>query len=147
VRYHSLRALASLGRMTFARLRDLLDAAKLVFASCAGVAAFAALGYLPATGFLAVAGDNPVTGIGAGVACPAWRCVDSGHRRAARKRERAWLRLRLLRRAGSGAFIPGSIVSGQAVKRYGLAGIIWLNDGLSAARSRSQPSLLPSPRR
>jgi hypothetical protein len=51
VRYHSLRALASLGRMTFARLRDLLDAAKLVFASCAGVAAFAALGYLPATGF------------------------------------------------------------------------------------------------
>jgi PPP family 3-phenylpropionic acid transporter len=52
-----------------------------------------------------------------------------------------------VRGAGSGAFILGSIVSGQAVDAYGFAAIVWLNAallGLAALLSPRMPRLRPS---
>jgi PPP family 3-phenylpropionic acid transporter len=38
-----------------------------------------------------------------------------------------------LRGAGSAAFILGTLLSGQAIARFGIAAVVWLNAGLLGA--------------
>jgi PPP family 3-phenylpropionic acid transporter len=53
-----------------------------------------------------------------------------------------------LRGAGSAAFILGTVLSGQAIGRFGITAVVWLNAGLLAAAAcaaRIAPVLLPTP--
>jgi PPP family 3-phenylpropionic acid transporter len=53
-----------------------------------------------------------------------------------------------LRGAGSAAFILGTVLSGQAIGRFGIIAVVWLNAGLLAAAAfaaRIVPVLLPTP--
>jgi PPP family 3-phenylpropionic acid transporter len=111
-------------------LADRLDAARLVFAGCAAVAAIAALGYLPAAGFwpllatslLQASALAPLAPLGDTLVLAAATPHERGNRPGL---DYGWVR-----GAGSAAFILGSIMSGQAVERYGLTAIIWLNTAL-----------------
>src|ERR1700736_1678180 len=124
------------------RLADRLDAAKLVFAGCAAAAALMALLYLPAQGFwplfavslLQAAALAPLAPLcdtlALGAAAPAQRDDAGGP-----GFDYGWAR-----GAGSGAFIVGLVLSGQAVGRYGIAAVIWLNAALlAAARGGNYP--------
>jgi PPP family 3-phenylpropionic acid transporter len=130
-------------------LADRFDAAKLVFAGCAAVAASAALGYLPATGFWPLLA---ITLMQASALAPLAPLGDTLVLATAAPHERGnrpgfdygWVR-----GAGSGAFILGIIVSGQAVERFGLAAIVWLNATLltlaAMLASRMPPLSRPDP--
>jgi PPP family 3-phenylpropionic acid transporter len=128
------------------RLADRLDAAKLVFAGCAAVAALVALGYLPTTGFWPLL---PITLLQASALSPLAPLGDTLVLAAAALHERGnqpgfdygWVR-----GAGSGAFILGSVVSGQAVERYGLSAIVWLNAALLAVAALLAPCVPRLPR-
>ena len=132
------------------RLADRFHTTKLVFAGCAAVAALAALGYLPATGFWPLLA---VTLLQASALAPLAPLGDTLALAAATPRERGggpgfdygWVR-----GAGSAAFILGSVVSGQAIDRFGLAVIVWLNAALlalAALLARRMPQLpRPEPR-
>jgi PPP family 3-phenylpropionic acid transporter len=53
-----------------------------------------------------------------------------------------------LRGAGSAAFILGTVLSGQAIGRFGITAVVWLNAGLltvAACAARIVPVLLPTP--
>jgi PPP family 3-phenylpropionic acid transporter len=53
-----------------------------------------------------------------------------------------------LRGAGSAAFILGTVLSGQAIGRFGITAVVWLNAGLltvAACAVRIVPVLLPTP--
>jgi PPP family 3-phenylpropionic acid transporter len=53
-----------------------------------------------------------------------------------------------LRGAGSAAFIFGTVLSGQAIARFGITAVVWLNAALLAATAlaaRLVPVLLPTP--
>jgi PPP family 3-phenylpropionic acid transporter len=53
-----------------------------------------------------------------------------------------------LRGAGSAAFILGAVLSGQAIGRFGIVTVVWLNAGLlamTAFAARIVPVLLPVP--
>jgi hypothetical protein len=53
-----------------------------------------------------------------------------------------------LRGAGSAAFILGTVLSGQAIGRFGIITVVWLNAGLlamTAFAARIVPVLLPTP--
>ena len=52
-----------------------------------------------------------------------------------------------MRGAGSGAFIAGLVLSGQAVGRYGIAAVIWLNAALLAAAALCAPRVRQLPPR
>jgi len=109
-------------------LADRLDAARLVFAACAAVAAIAALGYLPAAGFGPLLA---MTLLQASALAPLAPLGDTLVLAAATPHEsRSGLDYGWVRGAGSAAFILGSILSGQAVERYGLGAIVWLNTAL-----------------
>ncbi|HEX6443253.1 MAG TPA: MFS transporter [Stellaceae bacterium] len=128
------------------RIADRLDAARLVFAACAAVAAAAALGYLPAESFWPLLG---ITLLQAAALAPLAPLGDSLVLAAAAPHERGarpgfdygWVR-----GAGSGAFILGSVASGQAVDHYGLAAILWLNAGLLALAALIAPGMPRLPR-
>ena len=127
------------------RLADRLNAATLVFAGCAVGAALTALGYLPAYGFwplLAVALSQaamlaPLAPLGDSLVLPA--AADDG-RTGHRGFDYGWVRGK-----GSGAFILGSVLSGQAVGLAGIDTAIWLNTALllTAALCASQTRPLP----
>jgi PPP family 3-phenylpropionic acid transporter len=132
------------------RIADRLDAARLVFAGCAAVAALAAFGYLPAAGFWPLLG---ITLLQASALAPLAPLGDSLALAAAAPHERGgrtgfdygWVR-----GAGSGAFILGSVASGQAVDHYGLPATLWLNAALlvaAAAVAPGMPRLTRSERR
>ena len=128
------------------RVADRFDTPKLVFAGCAAAAAAAALGYLPAKSFWPLLG---ITLLQAAVLAPLAPLGDSLVLAAAAPHGRGnqpgfdygWVR-----GAGSGAFILGSVVSGQAIDHYGLAGILWLNAGLLAIAAVVAPSMPRLPR-
>jgi PPP family 3-phenylpropionic acid transporter len=131
------------------QLADRLNAARLVFAGCAAGASLAALGFLPAFGFwpllmivlLQAAALGPLAPLGDSLVLPAAAPANPGDRRGERPSfDYGWVR-----GTGSGAFILGAIVSGQAVGIAGLGAAMWLNAGLlmmaalSAARVRPLP--------
>jgi MFS transporter, PPP family, 3-phenylpropionic acid transporter len=128
------------------RIADRLDAAKLVFAGCAAAAALAALGYLLATGFwpllaitlLQASALAPLAPLGDTLVLAAAAPHERGNRSGF---DYGWVR-----GAGSGAFILGSVVSGQAVDRFGLAIIVWLNAALLAVAALSAPRVPELPR-
>jgi MFS transporter, PPP family, 3-phenylpropionic acid transporter len=128
------------------RIADRLDMARLVFAGCAALAAAAALGYLPAQGFWPLLG---ITLLQASTLAPLAPLGDSLVLTAAAPHERGnrpgfdygWVR-----GAGSGAFILGSVVSGQAIDRYGLPAILWLNAGLLVVAAVLAPFVPRLPR-
>jgi hypothetical protein len=60
----------------------------------------------------------------------------------------AWVLLRLVARCRLPAFILGTVLSGQAIGRFGIIAVVWLNAGLLAAAAfaaRIVPVLLPTP--
>ena len=130
------------------RLADRLDAPKTVLAVCSAAAALIALGYVSAhglallfvVGVLHSASLAPLAPLSdtlaLGTAAPA-RCDDTVQRRF----HYGWLR-----GAGSAAFICGTLLSGQAIGRFGITAAVWLNAGLLAATAfaaRLVPVLLP----
>ena len=108
------------------RLADRLDAARLVFAGCAAVAAIAGVSYLAAYGFwpllavvlLQAAVLAPLAPLGDALVLIAAGPVRAGF-------EYGWVR-----GAGSAAFIVGSVLAGQLAGQYGLGVVIWLNSVL-----------------
>ena len=133
------------------RLADRLGAARLVFAGCALVAALTALGYLPAYGFSALFGIallqaaalGPLAPLADSLVLPAAAPpTKSTHRGERRGFDYGWVR-----GAGSGAFILGSILSGQVVGVSGLAAAMALNAGLLAAAALWAPRVRPLPPR
>jgi PPP family 3-phenylpropionic acid transporter len=118
------------------QLADRLDAARLVFAGCAIGAAVAALFYVGAYGFwslfavalLQAAALGPLAPLGDSLVLPAAAAANSPGRGERSGFDYGWVR-----GTGSGAFILGSILSGQAVGIAGLGAAMWLNAALLAA--------------
>ncbi|HKS89483.1 MAG TPA: MFS transporter [Stellaceae bacterium] len=127
-----------------ARVADRFDAARLVFAVCAAGAAVAALGYVPAHGVWPLLAVNLLQ---AAALAPLAQLADALVLRTAAPGSRrfpyGWVR-----GVGSGAFILGTALSGEAVARRGLDTVIWLNAGLlllaAAYIGRMRP-LSPNP--
>jgi MFS transporter, PPP family, 3-phenylpropionic acid transporter len=127
-------------------LADRFSAVRLVFAGCAIVAALTALFYLGAYGFwplLAVAlfqaaALGPLAPLGDSLVLPAAAPADPTGRGAWPGFDYGWVR-----GTGSGAFILGSIVSGQAVAIAGLGAAMWLNAGLLAVAALSVAQARP----
>jgi PPP family 3-phenylpropionic acid transporter len=110
------------------RLADRLAAPRAVLTACAGLAAIAAVLFLPAGGFEALL----VVGLlHAAALAPTTTIADALALGAAAQRngfEYGWVR-----GAGSAAFIVGSIVAAQAIDGLGMAVIICLQAALLAA--------------
>ena len=112
------------------RLADRLQALRAVLACCIAVSACVALGLLPAQGFWLLllvsvcqaAALAPITTLADALALRA-AADDGSHRRF----EYGWVR-----GTGSGAFIVGTLMSGQVVGALGLASIVSLQAGLLA---------------
>jgi PPP family 3-phenylpropionic acid transporter len=127
-------------------LADRFSAARLVFAGCAIVAALTALFYLGAYGFwpllavavLQAAALGPLAPLGDSLVLPAAAPADSTGRGTRPGFDYGWVR-----GTGSGAFILGSIVSGQAVAMAGLGAAMWLNAGLLAVAALSVAQARP----
>jgi MFS transporter, PPP family, 3-phenylpropionic acid transporter len=128
-------------------LADRLNAARLIFAGCAMGAGLAALGYLPSYGLwpllsialLQAAMLAPLAPLGDSLVLPAAAPAIRADRRGF---DYGWVR-----GAGSGAFILGSILSGQAVGFVGLVAAIWLNAALLIAAAFWAPWVHPLPPR
>jgi PPP family 3-phenylpropionic acid transporter len=132
------------------RLADRLDAPKAVLIVCSAAAGLIALGYLPAQGLwpllivgvihsAALAPLAPLSDtLALGSAVPARPNAPCAH-----GFYYGWLR-----GAGSAAFILGTVLSGQAIGRFGITAVVWLNAGLlamTAFAARIVPVLLPAP--
>jgi MFS transporter, PPP family, 3-phenylpropionic acid transporter len=113
------------------RLADRLQAIRAMLACCIAAAAGIALGLLPAQGFWPLllisvchnAALAPTTTLADALALRA-AAGDASRRRF----EYGWVR-----GTGSGAFIAGTLISGQVVGAIGLASIVSLHSGLLAA--------------
>ena len=106
-------------------------------AGCAAGAALAAMFYLPARGFwplLAVSLAQASALAPLAPLCDSLVLAAAGARRYGF--DYGWVR-----GAGSGAFILGTVLSGQMVGYYGLAAVIWLNAGLLAAVALYAPTV------
>jgi PPP family 3-phenylpropionic acid transporter len=141
------------------QLADRLDAARLVFAGCAIGAALTALFYVGAYGFwpllavalLQAAMLGPLAPLGDSLVLPAAAAAASNATGAnsTRQGERpgfddaSRFDYGTVRGTGSGAFILGSILSGQAVGIAGLGMAMWLNAGLLAAAALSAVQVRP----
>ena len=124
-------------------IADRLDAVRLVFAGCAAAAAIAVIFYLPARGFwplLAVSLAQASALAPLAPLCDSLVLAAAGTRRYGF--DYGWVR-----GAGSGAFILGTVLSGQMVGQYGLSAVIWLNAALLAAAALYVPTVprLPPP--
>jgi PPP family 3-phenylpropionic acid transporter len=118
-------------------IADRLDAVRLVFASCAAAAAVVAIFYLPARGFwplLAVSLAQASALAPLAPLCDSLVLAAAGTRRYGF--DYGWVR-----GAGSGAFILGTVLSGQMVGQYGLSAVIWLNAALLAAAALYVPTV------
>lgn len=124
------------------RLADRLRAPRLVLVAYVAAAACVAFAYLPAQGvwiLLAVSIAH------AALLAPITPIADALTLEAATARsfDYGWVR-----GAGSAAFILGTLMSGQAVARFGLVAIIWLNGAflaLAACAAFGVPDLLRTP--
>src|SRR5437762_1272918 len=122
-------------------IADRLDAPTLVFAGCAAGAALTSVGYLAAGGFWPL---FAITLLQASALAPLAPLSDSLVLAAAAPhdgQERPGFDYGWVRGAGSGAFILGSVVSGQVVDRFGLPAIVWLNAALLGAAALFAPAL------
>jgi PPP family 3-phenylpropionic acid transporter len=106
------------------RLADGLGAPRAVLTIYAAAAAAVAFGYLPAEGLWPLL---LVSVAHASVLAPINPLADALALAGAASR------YGLIRGAGSAAFIAGTLLSGQAVARFGLTAIVWLNGSLLAA--------------
>ena len=131
------------------RLADTLDAPKAVLTICSAVAALIATGYLAAAGFFLLfivgvlhsAALSPLAPLADALALGS-AAPGPSEGSARRRFHYGWLR-----GAGSAAFICGTLVSGQAIARFGITAAVWLNVGLLAATAvaaRIVPVLLPT---
>ena len=112
------------------RLADRLQALRAVLAGCVALAALIALGLLPAHGFWLLLLVS--VGLAAALA-PITTLADAlALRAAAGKGERKGFEYGWVRGTGSGAFIAGTLISGQVVAALGLASIVPLQAGLLA---------------
>jgi MFS transporter, PPP family, 3-phenylpropionic acid transporter len=113
-------------------LADRLDALRPILAVCAGGAALAALGYLPAYCFWALLAAALVQ---AALLAPLTTLADALALGASTPRPEAageGFEYGWVRGVGSASFIAGLIASGQAVVAFGIAVIVWLNAALLA---------------
>jgi MFS transporter, PPP family, 3-phenylpropionic acid transporter len=128
---------------------DRLDAPRAVFAICAAVSAVIVLAYLPAKGLLPLfvvgvfqsALLAPLAPLSDALALAT--AAPAGPDHAVRHP----LYYGWLRGAGSAAFIFGTLLSGQAITRFGIIAAVWLNAALLAATAfaaRFVPVLLPA---
>jgi len=112
------------------RLADRLQALRAVLAGCVALAALIALGLLPAHGFWLLLLVS--VGLAAALA-PITTLADAlALRAAAGERTRKGFEYGWVRGTGSGAFIAGTLISGQVVAALGLASIVPLQAGLLA---------------
>lgn len=109
-----------------ARVADRLNAARLVFCVCAAGAGIAALGYAPARGVWPLLAVNLLQ---AAALAPLAQLADALVLRTAAP-GRQGFPYGWVRGVGSGAFIVGTALAGEAVARRGLDAVIWLNAGL-----------------
>jgi len=112
------------------RLADRLQALRAVLAGCVALAALIALGLLPAHGFWLLLLVS--VGLAAALA-PITTLADAlALRAAAGEASRKGFEYGWVRGTGSGAFIAGTLISGQVVAALGLASIVSLHAGLLA---------------
>jgi PPP family 3-phenylpropionic acid transporter len=113
------------------RLADRLQALRAVLVGCVALAALIALGLLPAHGFWLLLLANVAL---AAALAPTTTLADALTLQAAagegahKRFEYGWVR-----GTGSGAFIAGTLISGQVVAALGLASIVSLHAGLLVA--------------
>ncbi len=108
------------------RIGDLMQALRVVLVVCTALAALVTLGYLAASGFwrllalslLHAAALAPTTILADALALGSASAPPGSGRRGF---EYGWVR-----GTGSGAFIAGTLLSGQAVSAFGLDVIVWL---------------------
>jgi PPP family 3-phenylpropionic acid transporter len=128
------------------RLADRLGAPRLALVGYAAAAACVAFVYLPAAGvwaFLLVSVAHattlaPLTPIADALALGEAGALQEA--KTGRRFEYGWVR-----GAGSAAFIMGTLLSGQAIGRFGLPAVIWLNGvllGVTAWCAWAVPDLL-----
>ena len=112
------------------RLADRLQALRAVLAGCVALAALIALGLLPAHGFWLLLFVSVAL---AAALAPITTLADAlALRAAAGERTRKGFEYGWVRGTGSGAFIAGTLISGQVVAALGLASIVPLQAGLLA---------------
>jgi PPP family 3-phenylpropionic acid transporter len=112
------------------RLADRLQALRAVLAGCVALAALIALGLLPAHGFWLLL---LVSVAHAAALAPITTLADAlALRAAAGEGVRKGFEYGWVRGTGSGAFIAGTLISGQVVAAFGLASIVSLHAGLLA---------------
>jgi MFS transporter, PPP family, 3-phenylpropionic acid transporter len=111
------------------RVADRVGAPRLVLVAYAAAASCVAFGYLPAQGvwlFLLVSVAHAATLAPLTPIADALTLQEAAQEAAAGGRfDYGWVR-----GAGSAAFILGTLLSGQAIGRFGLTAIIWLNGAL-----------------
>ena len=123
-------AVRLLGGPIGGRIADRTGRPRIVLVAYAATAAAVAFGYLPAFAAWALLLVCILHSI---VLAPLTPIADALTLEAAK----SGFRYGWVRGVGSGAFILGTLLSGQAVGRFGLAAIIWLNGTLLAAAAVS----------
>jgi PPP family 3-phenylpropionic acid transporter len=107
------------------RVADRVGAPRLVLVAYAAAAACVAFGYLPAQGIWAFLLVSVVQAATLAPLTPIADALTLQEAAAGGRFDYGWVR-----GAGSAAFIVGTLLSGQAVGRFGLVAIIWLNGTL-----------------
>ncbi len=110
------------------RLADRSGRAPAVLAGFAWASALVALGYVPARGLAPLLLVSVAHAAALAPLTPVADALALGSASGRRGFEYGWVRA-----AGSGAFILGTLLSGQMVERAGLGIVVWLNAGLLAA--------------
>ena len=132
------------------RLADRRDAPKAVFIACSAAAGLIALGYLPAGGLWPLLIVGVIHSAALAPLAPLSDTLALSSAAPARQNDpfARGLYYGWLRGAGSAAFILGTVLSSQAIGRFGIVAVVWLNAGLFAAAAfaaRIVPILLPAP--
>ncbi len=122
------------------RLADRLQALRGMLACCLTAAAGVALGLLPAQGFWLLLF---VSIAHAGALAPVTTLADALTLRAAGDAQHRRFEYGWVRGTGSGAFIVGTLISGQVVAAFGLARVVPLHVGLLAGAATAA-LLLPT---
>ncbi len=132
------------------RLADTFDAPKAVLIVCSAAAGLIVLGYLPARGLWPLLIVGVIHSAALSPLAPLSDTLALSSAAPARQNDPSaggfyygWLR-----GAGSAAFILGTVLSGQAIGRFGIIAVVWLNAGLlaiTAFAARNVPVLVPKP--
>jgi PPP family 3-phenylpropionic acid transporter len=114
------------------RLADGLGVPRLVLTSYAAASAVVAFGYLPAAGLWPLLLVSVAHAVVLAPIVPLADALALAAGTLGRGFQYGWVR-----GAGSAAFLLGTLLTGQAVSRFGLVAIIWLNGALLAATALS----------